>query len=113
MNCARCGMPVKLRLGLYLGHSNYADSNGQCPDCGLRARVDQAGNATWYDVIDYSEFWSPTADNVNALPLHIREYIHDLETNADPAGMVAENTLISDLCRQLDAKIAQLKERLL
>lgn len=62
--------------------------------------------------MNIADDWTPTADNVNALPMPVRRYIHDLETNADPAGMVAENTLIKDLCRQLDAKIAQLKEQL-
>lgn len=35
--------------------------------------------------------WTPTADNVNALPEPLRRYIHDIETNCDPAGMVREN----------------------
>lgn len=30
--------------------------------------------------------WTPTAENINALPEPVRRYIHDLETNADPAG---------------------------
>jgi hypothetical protein len=35
--------------------------------------------------------WTPTAANINGLPEPLRRYIHDLETNADPAGMVLEN----------------------
>lgn len=35
--------------------------------------------------------WSPTAEHINALPDPIRRYIHDLQTNADPAGTLAEN----------------------
>jgi len=61
--------------------------------------------------VNITDDWTPTADNVNALPTPLRKYIHNLETNVDPACMVAENALIKDLCRQLDAKIAQLKEQ--
>jgi len=39
----------------------------------------------------------------------VRRYIHDLITNADPSGMVAENTLLRDQTRQLDAMIGRLK----
>src|SRR5262245_18528547 len=38
----------------------------------------------------HGESWSPTADNINALPEPIRRYIHHLATNADPAGTIAE-----------------------
>jgi hypothetical protein len=30
--------------------------------------------------------WTPTAENINALPAPVRRYIHDLETVCDPAG---------------------------
>lgn len=40
--------------------------------------------------------WLPTPENINALPKPVRDYIHALETNCDPAGMVAENTLLKD-----------------
>lgn len=49
--------------------------------------------------------WLPTADNINRLPDPLRQYIHDIETNADPAGMVAENTILKDQVQQLLAKI--------
>ncbi len=32
--------------------------------------------------------WTPTAENINALPSSLRQYIHDLETRCDPAGEV-------------------------
>lgn len=35
--------------------------------------------------------WTPTAESVNALPEPLRRYIHDLETNCDPSGMVRQN----------------------
>ena len=46
--------------------------------------------------------WTPTAKNVNALPEPVRQYIHDLETNADPAGTVRELTIARDTIRSLE-----------
>jgi hypothetical protein len=40
---------------------------------------------------DISDNWTPTTDNINALPRPLRRYIHDLQTNADPAGTLREN----------------------
>jgi hypothetical protein len=56
--------------------------------------------------------WLPTPENVNALPGPVRKYIHDLETKADPAGIVAENTLLRDQTKYLDAMIGRLKAEL-
>lgn len=38
----------------------------------------------------WTEEWLPTVKNINRLPKPIRDYIHDLETRCDPAGMVQE-----------------------
>jgi len=51
-----------------------------------------------------------TPDEINALPERVRQYIHDLETNADPAGTIQENALLKDQTRELDAVIARLKK---
>lgn len=59
--------------------------------------------------VDAQENWSPTAAAINALPAGLRAYIHDLVAQSDPAGMVAENTLLRDQTRQLDAMIGRLK----
>ncbi|MBL5978399.1 hypothetical protein JAO85_14005 [Comamonas sp. NyZ500] len=40
--------------------------------------------------------WTPTVENVNALPDPLRAYIHALETNADPSGMVRDNTILRE-----------------
>lgn len=40
--------------------------------------------------------WTPTAENINALPEPIRNYIHLLETRADPAGELRELVLLRD-----------------
>lgn len=34
--------------------------------------------------------WSPSAENINALPDALRRYIHDLETACDPSGDLRE-----------------------
>ena len=56
--------------------------------------------------------WTPTAENINALPKPIFEYLCHVETLCDPAGIVAENTLLKDQTKQLDAMIGGLKERI-
>ena len=53
--------------------------------------------------------WTPTAESVNSLPDPVRMYIHALETNCDPAGLVAENALLRDQTKMLDAMVARLK----
>ena len=56
--------------------------------------------------------WLPTPDNINALPGPVRKYVCRIETLCDPAGMVAENMLLKDQTRQLDAMIKRLKNEL-
>jgi uncharacterized small protein (DUF1192 family) len=64
----------------------------------------------------HGEFWTPTSDNINALPLPIRRYIHDLSTDADPSGTIREaicqreNALaLTRRVEELEAEIAALK----
>src|SRR3954462_12837977 len=52
---------------------------------------------------DYWERWLPAAEHINALPQPVRSYIHDLETNVDPAGMVAENVILRDTVAAMEA----------
>lgn len=47
-------------------------------------------------LIFISKKWRPTSANINKLPQPLRQYIHDLETMADPAHLAAENTLLRD-----------------
>lgn len=49
--------------------------------------------------------WTPTAENVNALPKSIRQYIHDIEARCDPAGDIRELTIARDTIRQLEAAL--------
>jgi hypothetical protein len=55
--------------------------------------------------------WAPTAENINALPRPLRDYIHRLEANTDPAGMVRENVLLRDRIEQLEELIREMGER--
>lgn len=48
-----------------------------------------------------SEEWTPTAENINALPLPVRSFIHELAANCDPAGTVAQNVFLRDQCEGL------------
>jgi hypothetical protein len=45
-------------------------------------------------LIKISDDWLPTSKNINALPDPLRQFIHDLETLCDPAGIVRENILM-------------------
>jgi hypothetical protein len=51
--------------------------------------------------------WLPTPEAINALPEPLRRYIHDLETDVDPAGMVRENVMLRAERDQLVAKLAE------
>ena len=53
--------------------------------------------------------FKPTADQINALPEGIREYIMRLETFCDPAGIIANQMLTSDACNMLIAENRSLK----
>lgn len=57
-----------------------------------------------------SSDWLPSAENINALPEPLRKYIADLETNADPAGMVRENSILRDTVAALEAQLTEQKQ---
>jgi hypothetical protein len=54
---------------------------------------------------DYWQGWLPDSEHINALPQPVRNYIHDLETNVDPAGIVAQNALLRDTVAALEGRI--------
>lgn len=60
----------------------------------------------------YDDGWRGTSDNINALPVGIKNYIHDLETNADPAGMVIENGLLRDQIKEAQDYIVLLQQKI-
>ena len=61
-------------------------------------------------IIDISDFWTPTAENLSALPEPLRRYINDLQANADLIEAMRENFRlhqeIAALRKQLAAKLA-------
>ena len=50
-------------------------------------------------------------DSINALPEPLRRYIHDLETNAGPAGMVRENIILRAERDALLAKVSEFSKK--
>lgn len=48
-----------------------------------------------------------TSEEVSKLPEKVREYIHDLETLCDPAGLVRENALLKNENEMLRAKLRE------
>jgi len=50
--------------------------------------------------------WTPTAENINALPEPIRRYVHGLEARCDPAGDVRTIAVQRD---NIDALVARLR----
>lgn len=57
--------------------------------------------------MDISDDWLPTPENINSLPDPVRKYIRDLSCLCDPAGIVAENTIMKDMIDQLETKIEE------
>lgn len=66
-----------------------------------------------YGLLKYKvhDDWLPTPENINALPTPLREYIHNLATNFDPAGIVRENILIKDTCKALVIRLEEKKSK--
>lgn len=48
--------------------------------------------------------WTPTSKNINSLPDPIRDYIHDIEANGDPAGTIQENACLRENVKALTRK---------
>jgi hypothetical protein len=55
-------------------------------------------------VIDPS--WTPTAENINALPRPLRQYIHDLQANTDLVETMRENFRLRQEIAALRKKLA-------
>lgn len=53
----------------------------------------------------------PSAAEINALPLPLRDYIHDLETGCDPAGVLMELALTKDHVAALEVAIQQTRAK--
>jgi hypothetical protein len=97
--CAKCGSPTE-------GHTTRECALGS-EVLRLRARLDGLDR------------FSPTPEQVNTLPLNLRRYIHQLETDSDPAGdqaaLVHALETINALLQvkaELEAEVGQLRENL-
>lgn len=60
--------------------------------------------------VEIDDDWTPTAAAINALPDPLRRYIHDLETMADPAGLVQENYELRLQVRAVEAMVERLRD---
>jgi len=52
-----------------------------------------------------------TSEEINALPENVKRYIHDLETNADPAGIIRENIFLKDQVKALEKMVSDDKRK--
>lgn len=55
--------------------------------------------------------WLPTSENINNLPVGVKNFVHDLESICDPADMVIENALLRDQLKECHDYITLLKGR--
>lgn len=54
---------------------------------------------------------APTSAEINALPEHIRWYVMELETMADPSGMIRRNMRLEHDNAALQVLIEELKAK--
>ena len=98
-------------LGRSFGHEHIKDNQEAGRPAAKRwvvrpvAHLERTGQPVTNDA------WLPTPDAINALPLPVRTYIRDLHTNCDPAGMVADNTILRDCNRGLQAMYRRLVDQ--
>ena len=53
--------------------------------------------------------WTPTPENIDALPRPLRRYIHDLQSNVDPLGTMRENFQLRQEVKALNKRVAVLE----
>lgn len=63
--------------------------------------------------MEFAGGWLPTAENVNALPDPVRQYVHDLETRCDPAGDVRELAVCRAIVESQEYLISELLQEYL
>lgn len=76
-------------------------------DCVEECDMDELANMlrSLPELPSWDDF-SPTPEQVNALPPRLREYIHGLEARSDPSGDVRENIIARDTSRALELELA-------
>lgn len=83
------------------GHYHVVSAEGREPQFSCPADE-------YLAVIPYPHGWTPTSENINAQPKPIRDYLHLLHTNTDPAGEVRKRVLAERRIEELEAMVAQL-----
>ena len=63
-------------------------------------------------ILSIPDGWTPTPENINALPDPLRKFIHDLETRCDPAGDVRSRVMAEDAVRSLERELDSLEREL-
>lgn len=53
--------------------------------------------------IEINDDWTPTSDNINALPQPLQDYIHKLTTHMDPAYTLQRLRAAEDRVAELEA----------
>jgi len=61
---------------------------------------------------DHWHGWLPDPEHINALPQPLRDYIHDLETRADPAGDVAQIAFLKETVDALVIRVRELEQEI-
>ncbi len=56
--------------------------------------------------------WLPTIENVNTLPERLKNYIHDIESTCDPAGLIRENIILRDIVSSLEKELIENKTQI-
>ena len=56
--------------------------------------------------------FKPDAAHINALPDPLGRFIHHIETNADPAGIIRENILVRDENKMLRALVEKQQRKI-
>ncbi len=101
-HCPDCGRPFFTEENLEeIGSNDYHSDGVNCENYSAgRARA----------LADLEDF-VPDAAHINALPLKLRKYIHDLETRADPGGDVKDAACQKDNADGLAVLLAESHER--
>jgi len=59
----------------------------------------------------FDDTWTPTSENINALPDKVKAYIHEVQTEGDKAFTLQNLVLTKDQCEQLQLEVVELQAR--
>jgi hypothetical protein len=71
--------------------------------------VDKKAIREAIDIIKPFDNWLPTADNINALPPKLKDYVCHIETLCDPQYIIQENCMLRDENENLRILVKSLK----